>query len=69
MSGLGANGIEGSVMAGHSQRCPLCHVDFASAPDTADATTEWWQCAGCGQSWSAGRLLVVAAYARYAAAQ
>lgn len=48
--------------------CPLCKAVMMN-PAAPSHDARWWNCTGCGQAWSAGRLLVVAAYAQYVTAQ
>jgi transposase-like protein len=49
--------------------CPLCRGALANATEGGNANERGYRCTGCGQSWTAGRLQVVAAYARHVAAE
>lgn len=44
--------------------CPMCHTAAPLTQNAIDAGGDW-RCARCGQSWDAGRLSAVAAYAAW----
>ena len=43
----------------------MCQTVMKSEIDAMSLS--WWRCTGCGQVWTAGPVLVVAAYAQSAA--
>lgn len=61
--------IDITPLANLSPTCPLCHTaDTTVTPHSLNAGA-FWACTRCGQTWDAGRLMTVAAYARYVARQ
>jgi ubiquitin C-terminal hydrolase len=49
--------------------CPLCHTSHAWLTQEALQTGESWRCVRCAQQWDNRRLVAVAAYADWVAAQ
>jgi hypothetical protein len=45
--------------------CPLCHMADPDITSNAVAIGVGWQCARCGQRWTANRLATTAAYAAW----
>ena len=45
--------------------CPSCHTSDATLTNEALTAGASWQCARCGQRWTAARLATVAAYATW----
>ena len=49
--------------------CPLCRTTHTTMTNDAVGKDADWQCARCGQKWSATRLATVAAYAAWVSRQ
>lgn len=49
--------------------CPLCRTTHTTMTNDAVGKGADWQCARCGQKWSATRLATVTAYAAWVSAQ
>jgi ribosomal protein L37AE/L43A len=49
--------------------CPSCRTTDATMTNEALGKGVDWQCARCGQNWSATRLATVAAYANWVSGQ
>ena len=49
--------------------CPSCRTTDATMTNDTDGKGADWRCARCGETWSAGRLATVAAYAAWVSRQ